>query len=93
MIPEKKIIIELDGDQHFRQVSNWQSPEEVHSRDIYKMQCANDNKYRIIRILQPDVFHDKYEWLPQLLHKIKQLGKTRKIKNIFMCKNDEYSIF
>jgi hypothetical protein len=29
VIEERKIIIELDGKQHFEQIGNWQSPEKI----------------------------------------------------------------
>ncbi len=34
------LIIELDGEQHFRQVLNWKDPAEARKRDIYKMNQA-----------------------------------------------------
>ena len=55
-IEEFKIIIELDGLQHFKQVSNWQSPETIQSTDKYKMRLANKHGYSVIRIFQPDYF-------------------------------------
>ena len=42
---ERKIIIELDGPHHFRQVSNWGNYEENQKRDIYRMKCANENGF------------------------------------------------
>jgi hypothetical protein len=42
-IPEYKIIIELDGPQHFRQISNWRTHEKQREIDLYKMDCANKN--------------------------------------------------
>ena len=45
ILEEHKIIIELDGRQHFEQVSNWDSPDKVQERDKYKMKKANDNGY------------------------------------------------
>jgi very-short-patch-repair endonuclease len=66
VLSEDKIIIELDGLQHFEQVSNWQSPEETHLNDVYKMKCANENGYSVIRLLQTDVFYDTYDWLNEL---------------------------
>ena len=36
-IPDLGLLIELDGSQHFKQVSNWQSPEEIQKHDVYKM--------------------------------------------------------
>ena len=56
------IIIELDGEQHFRQIGNWKSPEENLERDIFKMKCALENKKHIIRINQITVFKDINNW-------------------------------
>ncbi|AMQ10801.1 restriction endonuclease [Brazilian marseillevirus] len=55
-------IIELDGPQHFRQISNWTPPEETRERDQLKEQLAKDNGYVILRILQEDVWNDSGEW-------------------------------
>ncbi len=56
-----KIIIELDGSQHFIQVSNWKASDENLINDKYKMKCANDNNYSVIRIIQYNVYNDKYD--------------------------------
>jgi very-short-patch-repair endonuclease len=93
ILEEQKIIIELDGLQHFEQVSNWNSPDKVQERDIYKMKRANDNGYSVIRILQEDVFYDTYQWLEELKTNIETLLSENKVQNIFMCKDNEYSIF
>ena len=90
---EHKIIIELDGRQHFEQVNNWCSPEKTHQNDIYKMKCANDFGFSIIRILQKDVFYDTYEWFNELTNHIYTIISQPQIQNIFMCKNNEYDIF
>jgi len=93
-IPEHKIIIELDGAQHFTQVSNWTSPEETYENDIFKETCANENGYSVIRILQEDVFGDKYDWLSKLQTEIENIIKDDTIiHNIYMCENDEYNNF
>ena len=84
------IIIELDGRQHFIQVSNWTNPEYAQKRDKYKMKCANDNGYSVIRILQEDVWDDKYDWKKELLENINKVKEENKVQNIFMCKNNEY---
>jgi len=70
-IPSLKIIIELDGMQHFKQVSNWASPEETLKNDIYKMKKAEAEGYKIIRIFQEDVYNNDESWLEtNLLPKI-----------------------
>ena len=92
-IPELNIIIELDGPQHFRQIINWRSPEEQFKMDKYKEKCANDNGYSIIRILQEDVYYDKYDWFIELQKAIDSLKIIDKPINIYLCKNGEYNNF
>ena len=92
-IEEYKIIIELDGGQHFTQVMNWLSPEEQFKNDKYKEKCANDNGYSIIRLLQIDVFNDKYDWKNELINNIEKIKTDNIIQNIYMCKNNEYADF
>lgn len=53
-----KVIIEIDGPQHFFQTSNWPSPAINLKRDKYKQKCALDNGFTIIRILQKDIHAD-----------------------------------
>jgi very-short-patch-repair endonuclease len=91
-IPEYKIIIELDGIQHFQQVSNWSSPEEEFENDKYKEKCANENGYLVIRILQEDVLYDKYDWLKELCDSVEKIINGYE-KNIYLCKNEEYSCY
>ena len=89
-IPEYKIIIELDGRQHFEQVANWRTPEEQFKIDKYKEQCANDNNYSVIRILQEDVLNDTYDWVKELCDAIEKIKNRDEIKNEYLCKNNEY---
>jgi len=93
VIPEYNIIIELDGPQHFMQISNWASPEETNINDKYKMECANKNNYSVIRLTQEDVFYDKYNWKEDLLNNIEKIKNDKIIQNIYMCKNNEYDVF
>jgi very-short-patch-repair endonuclease len=92
-IPEYKIIIELDGPQHFQQISNWSSPEEQFENDKYKEKCANDNGYSVIRILQEDVYYDTYDWAKELCETINEIKNGDEIVNVYLCKNNEYDIF
>lgn len=62
VIEDLKLIIEIDGEQHFRQVSNWSTPDERFEFDKYKMEEAMRNDYSIVRILQEDIYYDKNEW-------------------------------
>jgi len=93
VLENDKIIIELDGPQHFHQISNWESPEKTQINDKYKMKCANDNGYSIIRLLQEDVFYDTYIWIEELKTNIEKIKTNNIVQNIYMCKNNEYDIF
>jgi very-short-patch-repair endonuclease len=93
VIVDRKIIIELDGKQHFEQIGNWQSPEKNREIDIYKMKCANENSFSVIRILQKDVYKNKYNWLSELMNNIEKITNENRVQNIYMCKNNEYKDF
>tara|TARA_B000000437_G_scaffold176834_1_gene132669 strand:+ start:860 stop:1177 length:318 start_codon:yes stop_codon:yes gene_type:complete len=84
------VIIELDGIGHFEDVEHWKSSfEDRHAVDLVKQVDANENGFRVIRLMQEDVWSDKYDWLTELLKNIEDDTK----QNIFMCKNGEYDFF
>lgn len=93
VLENEKIIIECDGEQHWKQVGKWKTPEHTRCRDLYKMKCANDNGYSVIRIIQEDIFHDKYDWLLELCDNIEKVINENRVQNIYMCKNNEYDGF
>lgn len=66
-----KTIIEVDGIQHYKQVSNWKSPEVQQKSDRYKEEQATRNGYSVLRILQEDVWEDKIDWKKLLLEHVK----------------------
>jgi very-short-patch-repair endonuclease len=61
-LPDFNLIIEIDGEQHFRQVRNWKSCEYTIENDIKKMKTAIENDYSILRIYQPDIWEEKIDW-------------------------------
>jgi len=89
-ILENNIIIEIDGPQHFYQVSNWKTPEEQFLADKYKEQQANKNNFSTIRILQEDIYYNIYDWYKEICEKIEEIIKGNKIINVYLCKNNEY---
>jgi very-short-patch-repair endonuclease len=93
VIEDRMVIIELDGKQHFEKIGNWLSPEENRKNDLYKMKCANENGFSVIRILQKDVYFNKYEWLNELIGNIEKISNDICVQNIYMCKKDEYKDF
>jgi very-short-patch-repair endonuclease len=93
VIEERKIIVEQDGVQHWKQVAKWKTPEHNRKRDLYKMKCANENGFSVIRILQKDVYKNKYDWLNELILNIEKITNENGVQNIYMCKNNEYKDF
>jgi len=71
-IDKFKLIIELDGRQHFEQITGWELLENIQTKDKYKMNCANRHGYSVIRIYQPDVWSDKNNWNTNLQLAIKK---------------------
>ena len=89
-LEDRKIIIELDGKQHFRQVSNWETPEHTQKRDLYKQDCALEHGYSVIRIIQMDVFEDRYDWQTRLKNTIENIGEC---EVEYLCEKNEYDNF
>ncbi len=92
-IEELKLIIELDGRQHFEYVSKFkQSVEDRQKSDFIKMMHALNNGYSIIRIYQPDFARKKnIDWMQILKNNIKKYN-TPTI--IYLSDNDSaYNIY
>ena len=87
-IEEIKTIIELDGGQHFKQVSNWKKPDITMREDIFKMQMAEAEGYKIIRISQEDVYNsicNRTDWVDlNLLPEIESQDR----RHTFIARND-----
>ena len=57
------------------------------------MKCAYENGYSIIRILQEDVFHNRFDWINELNDAITKITNDDVVQNIYICKNGEYKDF
>ena len=69
---ESKILIELDGNQHFEQVAQWDSPDVVRTKDIEKIEKAVKEGYTVIHIYQEEVWKNKYNWQKTLEEVLKK---------------------
>jgi hypothetical protein len=94
-LPDRKILIELDGRQHFQQVWNWRSPEEQNATDLFKEARANEQGYCMIRLLQEDVLDDKFDWLGELRAAIAELmaNGEGEVANVYLSLGEEYACF
>lgn len=91
-LEEEKILIELDGIQHFEQVSNWDSPENVQAKDVEKTVKAVEAGYSVIHLFQPEVWSDAYDWKGVLKEKVEGLKarKEEKARCVFISQRDVY---
>lgn len=90
LIKDVRVIVELDGLQHFKQIGKWETPEKARKRDIHKMDCAIKNGYSVIRLLQDDVWNDKTNWKNSLTSNVARYVDP---KIIYICDNDEYACY
>jgi very-short-patch-repair endonuclease len=84
MRKDHPILIELDGNQHFIQISNWGTPEIVQKKDVEKIQYSIQNGYSIIHLPQEDVWHDRYDWKTALREVMASL-ESADPQCIFLC--------
>lgn len=87
MRKDHPILIELDGNQHFAQVSHWDSPESVQKKDVEKIQKSIQNGYSIIHLPQEDVWHDRYDW-KSALSKVMASLETAEPQCVFLCSDE-----
>jgi very-short-patch-repair endonuclease len=66
-LPDFNLILEIDGDQHFRQVSNWVCSDVTMNNDIEKMKTGLEKSISFLRIYQPDIWEDKIDWKTVIL--------------------------
>ena len=80
-IEQLKIIFEIDGAQHFPNPTyfhKYKSFDENHKRDMYKQNLAIENGYSVIRVVQEEIFNNKYDWKEEILDQINNI-KTPEI--------------
>lgn len=91
-LEEEKILVELDGIQHFEQVSNWDHPDNVKAKDMEKMKKAVEAEYSVIHVFQPEVWSDAYDWKGVLKREVERLKerKGEKARCVFISRREMY---
>lgn len=89
LIEDCKLILELDGEQHFKQVAKWHSPEHTCKTDVFKILKAIENGYCIIHILQQYVYDDRNTWQALVLKLIDRYKNSNAV--VFVCNDDCYN--
>lgn len=65
------LLVEIDGEQHF-DANNWMHSKELQLRDVVKENAARLSKVPIVRLYQPDVYEDRFDWKKYLHEKVLQ---------------------
>jgi hypothetical protein len=65
-IPGIRVIIEVDGRQHYIKKRGWVDPRPMQLRDTWKMCQAIRHGWTIIRVLQESVWNDRNDWEARL---------------------------
>jgi very-short-patch-repair endonuclease/DNA-directed RNA polymerase subunit RPC12/RpoP len=84
---DQQVIVEVDGLQHFQSVSNWSDVNKTHEYDLYKMQKANAQEIKVVRIFQENVVDNSIDWKHELLEAIKSGNKNRFIPSHYYEEN------
>ena len=61
-VPSLKTVWEVDGAQHYKQVSNWTAPEVVQASDRWKQARATENGFMVHRIRVCDIRPKGSKW-------------------------------
>jgi very-short-patch-repair endonuclease len=86
LLDDLKIIIEVDGPQHFIQVGNWWSPVKTQEKDTFKAKAALKRGYSVIRISQADISQNTIDWKTLLNDAIKEYSQAT---CVYISKNPE----
>lgn len=85
-----KLIIELDGNHHFKQVWNWANHHDTQARDLLKMDLAARHGLSVIRLQQEFVLKTE-DWQPLLTQALQQYETPTRV---FIAENqDVYAHF
>lgn len=90
-ISSYKIIIELDGRQHFTRVSNWDH-EFTTQNDLIKENYVREmNNHFMIRVLQEDVWKDQYDWQGFIRRNFERILSGKITQKVITSDRSEYT--
>jgi len=92
-IKELKLIIELDGIQHFKYVEFFNNNiSDQQNRDLYKMLQAFKQNLSFIRIFQEDVLFNKNKWEEKLKKNIEIIKNSNNTMSLYIGNDNLYAI-
>ena len=77
-------------------LARWRSPLDniKHLLSVVNLKYGDlADQGSLIRILQDDVYNDRFEWLIELDENIQKIINDKQIQNIYICKMNEYNLF
>ena len=57
------------------------------------MNKALENGYSVIRLLQDDVYRNKFDYLLEIDNSIKKINNEGNAQIIYICKKNEYNVY
>ncbi len=75
-IPSLRLIIEVDGDQHYVQVSNWAPPHITQANDRWKEERAAENGFTVFRIRTKFIWAKESKWKHRLTELVDKHDET-----------------
>lgn len=88
-IEEYRLIIEVDGRQHYFKARRSWNPDAIQERDLYKMECAIKEGYTVVRIVQEDIWNDRNDWEERLIWHL----RAHKIPRAVLLDSDDKAEF
>ena len=76
-LPQQRLMICVDGRQHFEQVMNWKAPEDQIHYDLMKTLLALQHGYSVIRLFQEDIANERIAWRQLISCEAKREGHAR----------------
>lgn len=62
VVVDGRVVVEVDGAQHFKPVRSWKSGVAIFEKDLQKEEWAQGRGFAVVRILQEDVRDDASDW-------------------------------
>ena len=93
LLRNQKTYVEVDGDQHFRDIKYWKSDwKTVHANDCQKIREALNQGRSVIRIYQPTAFSESTDWRTYIKEAL-ELIERKGVPILVVPSIEQYSIF
>ena len=87
-----KIIIEIDGPQHYKKINYFKGSHcVIHTqiKDEIKQRLSGKNEHNLIRVNQEDIWQDKNNWEDDIIGFINKKYENNDVITIYYCSGGE----